>query len=268
MKIINKVRNFLKHSQGVNEVDIVFRVLAQRKKQFPPPVMIDVGAHFGGSLGKFARSGWQVYAFEPDDANRERLVQDFGNFENISIEKKAVADEPREKAVFFTSEVSTGISGLSNFHESHKESGVVEVTTLAQFIQEKGIEKVDFLKIDAEGYDLFVLKGCPWGSTKPDAIVCEFEDSKTIPLGYRFEDICDFLRDKGYYVLVSEWYPIVRYGISHRWRRFGIYPCSLSDKNGWGNLIACADAKTFADIQRVAARTAFIKKVLNIFRRK
>jgi hypothetical protein len=45
---------------------------------------------------------------------------------------------------------------------------------------------VDFLKIDTESHDLFVHQGYPWECGKPAVIECEFEDAKTVPLGYTF----------------------------------------------------------------------------------
>ena len=44
--------------------------------------------------------------------------------------------------------------------------------------------------------------------------------------------------NKGYYVYVSEWQPIIRYGIKHDWKAFSRYPCRLTDESAWGNLLA------------------------------
>ena len=44
---------------------------------------------------------------------------------------------------------------------------------------------------------------------------------------------------------MSEWYPIIRYGVQHRWRCFQEYPCSLRDMRAWGNLIAFHDRDGF-----------------------
>lgn len=47
------------------------------------------------------------------------------------------------------------------FHESHKEVGTIDTITLSKYIEKKEIKEIDFLKIDTEGYDLFVLQGLP-----------------------------------------------------------------------------------------------------------
>jgi len=199
--------------------------------------MVDVGAHHGSSLGRFAADGWRVIAFEPDNLNRQYLVSAHGHRPNVDVDIRAVADEPKEASPFYGSDLSTGISGLSAFHESHEERQVVEVTTLAAALAEYDIGPIDFLKIDTEGHDLFVLKGLDWSVHTPAVILCEFEDHKTVPLGYTLDDLATFLKDKGYLVIVSEWWPIQEYGGAHKWRRF-VSPSQEIGPHAWGNLIA------------------------------
>lgn len=213
-------------------------------------VMIDVGAHYGSSLSPFAERGWFILAFEPDQENRAVLERRYGGHPDLVIDPRAVTDTEAPAQVFYSSSVSTGIRGLLPFHESHHEAASVQVTTLAASMAELGIERVDFLKIDVEGYDLAVLRGFPWASLQPDAVVCEFEDSKTLQLGHRWQDIAEFLAARGYAVYVSEWYPIVRYGIRHDWRSLRAYPCELEDADSWGNLIAFRVRPLDADLAR------------------
>ena len=51
----------------------------------------------------------------------------------------------------------------------------------------------------------------------------------------------EYLSKLGYKIIVSEWYPIVRYGTTHKWRGLKKYPCELDDKNAWGNFICFKD---------------------------
>ena len=218
------------------ETSLVYELLRGRRG-----VLVDVGAHEGGSLSSFADDGWTVLAFEPDPHNRKKLHERFGAAANVAIDPRAVADHAATGVSFYRSEQSTGISTLSPFHDSHRASGVVDVTTLSLACRDRQLTSIDVLKIDTEGYDLAVLRGVPWEQVTPRVILCEFEDHKTVPLGYTFHDLARFLQDRGYRVVVSEWYPVVRYGGAHAWRRFAVYPCELADPRGWGNLIATRD---------------------------
>ena len=215
-------------------------------------IMVDVGAHRGSSFLPFLKKGWRVLAFEPDPHNRDRLREEFGGRAMLTIDPRAVSDKPVEGGSFYSSEESTGISSLSAFTGGHEQTATVSVTTLGHVVKEFDLPRIDFLKIDAEGYDLMVLKGVPWSDVKPQLIVCEFEDRKTTPLGYTFHDQAKFLTERGYAVFVSEWHPVIRYGIKHDWRRLASYPCQLESPDAWGNLIAFRDTPDPDTLRTVA----------------
>lgn len=247
-------RSVLKARPG--EVNLAYWVL----RKYPgSKVMVDVGAHFGTTLKRFAEDGWQVYAFEPDPQNRARLEALAHNFDNVTIDTRAVSNEIKTDQPFFRSEVSSGISGLSSFHASHQEVERVSTITLERFCNERGIKDIDFLKIDTEGYDLFVLKSVPWDTIKPKLIIAEFEDRKTVPLGYTYHDLAKYLTGHGYRVLVSEWYPVVEYGGDHKWRTFAEYPAELlGGEQACGNLIAVIDQREFQKLKKVCRSHQFM----------
>lgn len=224
---------------NLDETDIVYNINKSNNDKLG--VMIDVGAHRGNSCLNFLELGWTIFAFEPDENNRAILIKrakesEYAN--SITIDQSAVGARCQENVPYFSSEQSSGISGLLPFHPSHTETAHVNVITLSEYLKEKDIKNIDFLKIDTEGNDLFVLQGFPWNRYVPNIIVCEFEDEKTHHLGYTWNDICKYLLDRGYSVYVSEWHPIIRYGVRHNWLGLKRYPCQLEDSKAWGNLIA------------------------------
>ncbi|HDZ89214.1 MAG TPA: FkbM family methyltransferase [Deltaproteobacteria bacterium] len=236
--------NALRKPGSPDESKIAFEILKAAEIK---GVMIDVGAHWGSALAPFARRGWEVFCFEPDPENRKRLEYLFGHLPNVKIDPRAVSDRPKEGGVLYKSEESTGISALSPFRPTHRPAYKVNVTTLKSFFEEKGLSSpaVDFLKIDAEGFDLHVLRGFPWGRVAPRLILCEFDDAKTGPLGYSFHDLAGFLQKYGYRLVVSEWYPVESYNTPHSWRRFTRYPCVLKNQEGWGNIFALKEKEMY-----------------------
>lgn len=210
--------------------------------------LIDVGAHFGESFEPYLDGNWKVLAFEPDQTKWEFLDK-FKQNKNLTLLTHAVSNKSSIDVPFYVSAESTGISSLSPFIESHKETGHVNVVTLRDALSTHKISNVTFLKIDTEGHDLFVLEGFPWDVMTPEIIICEFEDFKTKRLGYDYKDLGQFLIQKGYSVYLSEWYPVVKYGGDHKWRGLVKYPAALEDANAWGNFIAVstADAKNYFD---------------------
>jgi FkbM family methyltransferase len=230
----------------LDEVLMVFRVIGGT-----PGTMLDVGAHQGYALSPFLDRGWTVYAFEPDPANRAILAS---RCPNATIDPRAVSEVDGEEVSLFTSDVSTGISSLSPFHETHAATATVQTVRLDTYLREHNVAKVDFLKTDIEGFDLFALRTFPWGEHHPQAVVCEFEDNKTTRLGHDVHDTARFLQQQGYSVLVSEWEPIAEYGQRHKWRRFARYPTELA-ADSWGNLVA-VDPSLLEAVEKAGRFTA------------
>lgn len=235
--------------RGLREDDLIYSLI---KNKFKNPVMIDVGAHGGGSCKKFAESNWVIYAFEPCKSWYNTLERECGNM--ITCERKAVSNIESQNVALYTSRQSGGITSLFNFHSSHQLTETVDTIRLDNYMKLKNIEKVDYLKVDAEGHDFFVLKGYDWNYL-PSVIEVEFEDLKTSSSthngekttnNYTWDDMANFLKDKGYNIVVSEWNPIVRYGGGvHTWNTFKTFPCKLDTNKAWGNMICFLDKELF-----------------------
>jgi FkbM family methyltransferase len=221
----------------MQETELLHRVLGRDG----PGVLVDVGAHVGSTLLPFAEAGWEVHAFEPDRVNREQLERNTAHLSNVAIVPMAVADNAGELTLY-RSEESTGISSLTPFTRGHVPVEVVPVTTLRNYLAGTQPREVTLLKIDVEGYERFVLRGFPWDTYRPRSVILEFEDSKSVTLGYVWTDLAEDLRMHGYELFVSEWHPIDRYGITHHWRRSFSYPGQLRQERAWGNLIAVEDS--------------------------
>lgn len=230
-----------------NEVEEIFLV----KKYFNSKkhgTMIDVGACHGSSFLPFIFNNWDVYAFEPDLNNFKYLTNYLTKWNltnRVVLSNNAVSDQKGELS-FYKSKDSIGISSLNNFHHNHEFSHKVKTTTLNKVIEKHQISQVDFLKIDTEGFDYFVLKGLNFKNISPTFILCEFEDLKTQNQGYSFKDLISFLESKGYRVVISLWHPIVKYGGNHKWDKF---TTRIEDvkKESWGNLLA-VEEKNFSSL--------------------
>ena len=217
-----------------SEADII---LAYFKKRKEIGTMFDVGVHFGESFISYAKMNWQIVGFEPNPECRQALPA----FSNFKLYANAVSNVDDLDVLLYTNKESTGITSLIPFHKDHVATNTVKTITLRTVVNELDIKRLDFLKIDIEGYDFFALKGFPFEKIKPRIILCEFEDFKTMKLGYTFKDLGDFLIANGYKVWISEWYPIVKYGVQHKWREIRSYDGVLKDPKGWGNFIAVGD---------------------------
>jgi FkbM family methyltransferase len=204
-------------------------------------MMLDVGAHAGGSCLSFLKRGRQVHAFEPDPAMRAWLVARISAHPGAVIDARAVSDVSGQTVPWYISPESSGINSMLPFAGTHVKNGSVTTVALRDYCAERHITHIDLLKIDAQGYDLRVLQGFPFETLRPEHIICKFEDSKTCYLGSTLHDQGRLLLENGYHVYMSEWYPAIRYGIRHDWRRLAPYPAEPSDPFAWGNLLAFAE---------------------------
>jgi len=222
----------------MREEDLILKFFKKKNKAKKEKLtLIDVGAAAGSFSVLYCKKGWKVYAVEPDDENRSRLLNNIKIYHcPIEVDTHAISDI-ETKMPFYTSDVSAGIKGLNQFHPSHRMYKEVETITLNTFCHQKNIGDFNFLKIDTEGYDLNVLKGMDFKKHHIEVIMCEYDDNKTVRLGYRVTDMVTHLKESGFIPIISEWYHLAEYGKGHRWKRFTANIEEV-DPNSWGNIIA------------------------------
>ena len=167
-------------------------------------VILDVGANTGvfALVGKSMNNKATVIAFEPFPRFFNLLKKNIVlNRYNIIAEMKAVSDN-NGKAEFYFPEEGTGniySASLSsehyNVHNSSESSKIfVDVCNLETYIETNDINRIDLMKIDAEGNDIKVLKGMGKYLKKyrPDILVEVHSDE----IGKEMQDLvkeCDYV---------------------------------------------------------------------------
>lgn len=212
-----------------------------------PGVLIDVGAQFGTSFRPYSRpvgNALCLSLIRPSWPSSSGFCR--APTSPSSVPPSATRRRSRP------SSISTGISSLVAFRDTHTPLETVPVTTLKIELPKLGITHIDYLKIDTEGYDLFVLRGHDW-SIQPEVVMAEFDDVKTRHIDISYRDIADLLVEQGYTVFCSEWAPLIRYGSGHTWYALKRYPCDLHHPNAWGNFIAIRNDADIAAMEALAA---------------
>lgn len=124
-------------------------------------VCFDVGANIGETTFNFSRLAprGMIYSFEPVPFLFERLKTNFNlnHFHNISLQKLAVSDKKEE--LFFEIPDNKNSAGISLNKEKSSKSDVVYSITIDEFVRQHNIPTVDFIKIDVEGFENFVING-------------------------------------------------------------------------------------------------------------
>lgn len=170
------------------------------------PVIFDVGAHIGKSTLLFHQSikGARIYSFEPNPKCFEKLKR--VENENIKVFLLALGSEKTKiklydrKSTNVTQHSSIYKEVITDLHRSESVEYDAEMTTLDEICSRENIKYIDFLKIDTEGNDLFVLKGANnlLGNESIGCIQFEFNIMNVFSRTF-FRDFIQILKDYDLY---------------------------------------------------------------------
>lgn len=124
-------------------------------------VVFDIGANIGMTAVIAAKSGAaEVHAFEPDP-NVFPLLLDTIAANAVSVDAHNMAlGESEGSLSFFSNPSSASASHLVTQDTlGHTPTGTVQMSTLDAFVNVRGIDRIDFIKIDVEGFEIDVLRG-------------------------------------------------------------------------------------------------------------
>jgi FkbM family methyltransferase len=199
----------------LNEIDPAFQLLDTEQLKPDNLVVFDVGANAGiwtkallTHSGRFVKS---VHMFEPLSGNFGKIQQNksaglYGaHSEKLTINNMAVGDSEADLVIHTDGDVSGYASAA--VQQTHMPGSTVELphtrtlpcTTLDAYTSRNGIDRINLLKIDVEGYEMAVLQGARdlFSRGAIDAVIYEFG---THQMGRReyFKDFWEFFGDYGY----------------------------------------------------------------------
>jgi len=167
---------------------------------------IDIGAHCGQYcilMAAMCGITGNVVAFEPDRHARSVLMQNLElnpSIKQPTVEALAVSDA-RGEAVLYSrggdSLSSLARSGIGEAAVGDVEAIVVTLVTLDAYVRDKGLPPPHFVKIDAEGAEIRILKGAPELLSSDAEIVCELHPYAWEEFGNSFEELKAVVRNAG-----------------------------------------------------------------------
>ncbi len=174
----------------------------------PDSVVIDIGANIGLLAMDLARKAHlgTVVAFEPDPDNFSRMQEHIAinGLKNIIPLPFAIGLEETTHKLYQVVESNSGMNRIITHGEDlsrfpYKE---VRVLPLAKGLEGVPLAKVDVIKIDVEGFEQAVLKGCEdiLLRDKPVLFV-ELDDDNLLENGGSARSLIAYVQDLGYTVL-------------------------------------------------------------------
>lgn len=165
----------------------------------PNHTVLDIGANIGmfSMLGsRLVGAGGRVIAFEPSRPTFEALNKNLAanSCTNVTTAQLALGDT---EGVIFLGDVE---NDAMNFIDKNKKSGEeVPLRMLDNYLKDKGIAKVDFIKIDIEGAEMLCFKGATemLKNHRP-TIIMECNETWCKRFGYSVFDLLQFLSQFDY----------------------------------------------------------------------
>lgn len=183
----------------------------------------DIGAHRGETIQLFAKNFKikNFYSFEASQTNFEFLKRNSEKFSkknpniNIKIKNVALGNEKKQITIKHLSESSSSTineidisskyfkkKSFFLYDNKDRNNFYIDETTqqikLEDFILDNNIDKIDFLKIDTEGYEIKVLQGLGNQFKKVSVIMFEHHYHNMIIKNYKFSDINNFLKKNNF----------------------------------------------------------------------
>lgn len=182
-------------------------IFAMEKIVQPSNTVIDIGANQGEyTLWAARKTGpnGHVYAFEPLSGMFAQLLENIHLNEGFPSFVTAIplglSNQSGRLKLYSNNLHNEGVNTL--YPTSTSESTFLEeisLSTLDQEVEKWGIKKIDFIKIDVEGAELYVLQGATHTLKRFQPVLfLEINESACKSAGYSSSEIFSLLKSLGY----------------------------------------------------------------------
>lgn len=173
-------------------------------------IIFDIGGNIGQTAMMMAKQAGQdgyVYSFEPFPAtynNFEYNLELNPSIKNISPVKIAFGSVPGSLQMYADCETNSGANRMLPGSLQAENTETVPVTSIDKFMGENAISRLDFIKIDVEGFEMEVLKGAyaTLKKYKPRLFV-ELDDANLKNQGSSAAGVCSYLAELGYTIFIE-----------------------------------------------------------------
>lgn len=178
-------------------------------------VIVQAGAHNGMETLELARMfpGGQIHAFEPVPRLYEELQRSTIGCPNVTTYRMALGDTEEVRSMWIAGGAQDASSSmlppkdhLDVFPEITFENVIpVDVTTLAAWARREGIDRIDGLWLDMQGYELAALKAAGDLVATTRALVLEVSAAELYEEAPLWPEVRAWLEGAGFSIEAEKW---------------------------------------------------------------
>ncbi len=149
--IYNVIYPFFKRKQDKHEIALLKKYVKKGD------IVLDIGANIGfytKILAELVGENGKVYAFEPDKTNFSYLMKNAGHLRNVEFHNKAVSEKSGKITLYHSDLLNVDHKTYAT--ENYTSTSEIECVAIDDIIPN---HKVDFIKIDIQGYEYFAFQG-------------------------------------------------------------------------------------------------------------
>lgn len=174
----------------------------------PHHVIVDIGANIGIRAMDFAQSVPQgrVIAFEPDPMTFKRLQEHLAlnDLKHVSALNMGIGSEVGTEHLYRVVDSNSGMNRIvkKGLDMSDFASSEVQLSPLQPVLEGLDIAAVDVIKVDTEGFEFEVLKGCRTVIERDHPILfIELDDDNLKENDSSAAELVQWLKERGYAVV-------------------------------------------------------------------
>ena len=180
-------------------------------------ILVDIGAHKGESIKLFSKNFIikKIISFEASPINfeflKKKIDENKQEYNNTEIVLENIALGAENKIIEFNQFNESSSSTIKdinkeskyykrkfrliNFLNNKKIYKIIQIkiSKLKDYVEKNNIKKIDFLKIDTEGYEFEILSGLENKIQLVDTVMFEHHYDNMIKKSYTFTDINELL---------------------------------------------------------------------------
>jgi len=198
----------------INIKRIIFEYLKKKRQGYENKVfqkildkndeisLVDVGGYKGiQERWKKIEQFIDFHTFEPNPTEAKKIS---GNSKKLSVHNEALSDHDGEivlnicKEPGVSSVLEPNIDFLKNFRDIERYEIVNKLNVKCKKLDSVNINKIDFIKIDVQGYNLEVLKGSIESLKKCIGVEIECEFKQIYKNQSMFKDVENFLNNSNF----------------------------------------------------------------------